>query len=128
MSSQSFRKKTRVVLTNMDLKFLQSSENTYRHHTSKHLNSPDCCKVCGGERSFDIQTKRREPLVGHHVTYFPPVVAFVHYSCHKKIHDVKNPLTEFIQYKTGDSEKYYDLKKNNLSSKKSEKITWGVCN
>ena len=127
MSSQSFRKKTKVVLTNMDLKFLQSTESTYRNHSSTHLNTPDCCKLCGGERSFDIQTQRREPLVGHHVKYFPPVIAFVHYSCHKKIHDVKNPLTEFIQYQKGDSEKYYNLKKNNKQSQKLEKTNWSMC-
>ncbi|MCH7560813.1 MAG: hypothetical protein IIC67_05505 [Thaumarchaeota archaeon] len=116
MSSQAFRKITRVVLTNMDLKFIQSSNDTYRNHSSKHLNIPDVCKVCGGGRSFDIQTKRIEPLVGHHVKYFPPVIAFVHYCCHKKIHDKDNPISKLIEYGEGDSDRYYDLKRKYLNS------------
>ena len=138
MSSQSFRKKTRIVLTNMDLKLLQAADDTYRPHTSKHLNNPNHCKVCNGGRTFDTSTKRIEPLVGHHVKYFPPVIVFVHYSCHKKIHDMDNPMNEFIQYEKGDSEKYYDLKKKNIESNKSKlkntrqksekKISWSVCN
>lgn len=117
MSHQSFRKKTRKVLTNMDLKFIQASEKTYRLHSSTHLNTPDVCKVCNGGRTFDIETHRTVPLVGHHVKYFPPVVAFVHYDCHKKIHDKNNPISKLIQYVEGDSKKYYDLKKELLYSK-----------
>jgi len=117
MSSQNFRKKTRVILTNMDFKFIQSSEDTYRIHSSKLLNTPDVCKVCGGGHSYDIQTKRVEPPVGHHVKYFPPVIAFVHYCCHKKIHVQDNPITEFIEYEEGDSQRYYDLKREFLESR-----------
>jgi hypothetical protein len=116
MSHQSFRKKTRKVLTNMDLKFIQASENTYRTHTSTHLNTPDVCKVCGGGRAYDIETQRTIPLVGHHVKYFPPVITFVHYDCHKKIHDKNNPIKKFIQYTEGDANKYYELKTKALKS------------
>lgn len=119
MSSQAFRKKTRLVLTNMDLKLIQSSENTYRIHSSRHLNTPDVCKVCGGGRSYDIETKRIEPLVGHHVKYFPPVIAFVHYCCHKKIHNKNNPILKFIKYAEGDSQRYYNLKNKSLKSNDS---------
>ncbi len=135
MSSQSFRKKTRVVLTNMDLKFIQDEDDTFRPHTSKHLNNPTYCKVCNGGRTFDIKTKRRERLIGHHVKYSPPVIAFVHFSCHKKIHD--NPLSEYVQYDEKDSKKYYDSKNefetnksklNNSTQKSVKKITWSVCN
>lgn len=117
MSSQTFRKKIRVVFKNMDLKLIQASQDNYLIHTSKHLNSPDFCKVCGGGHSYDIQTRRIEPLVGHHVKYFPPVIAFVHYCCHKKIHDMKNPITKLIEYAEGDSKMYYNFKNKSLNSK-----------
>ena len=80
-----------------------ADKNTY-------LNSRDRCIVCGFERAFDRETKMIEPLVGHHVKYFPPVIAWVHYRCHKKIHDTDNPLVPFIQYSDGDSRKYYEAK------------------
>ena len=44
-----------------------------------YLNSRNRCVVCGSERAFDIETKMIVPLVGHHVKYFPPVIAWVHY-------------------------------------------------
>ena len=75
------------------------------------LNSRDRCIVCGSERAFDIETRMIEPLVGHHVKYFPPVVAWVHYRCHATIHDTDNPLTQLIQYSDGDARKYYEAKK-----------------
>ncbi len=110
MSRRPFRNNVKTVLTNQDLKFLLS-ENNSKSHFSKHLNSPTgACKVCGGERPFDINTKRQEPFVGHHVSYYPPMIAFVHYDCHKKIHDVENPISELINYDEGDSKKYYELR------------------
>ena len=75
-----------------------------------YLNSRNRCVVCGSERAFDIETKMIVPLVGHHVKYFPPVIAWVHYRCHKKIHDTDNPLVPFIQYSDGDARKYYEAK------------------
>jgi len=74
------------------------------------------CLVCSSGRSYDIDTKRIEPLVGHHVRYFPPVITFVHYCCHKKIHDKNNPISTLIQYDTGDAKRYYDLKNESLNS------------
>ncbi len=76
--------------------------------TTRFLNSRDRCIVCGFGRAFDIQTRMIEPLVGHHVKYFPAVVAWVHYHCHRKIHD--NPTTPLIQYEDGDSRRYYEKK------------------
>ncbi len=73
----------------------------------KFWNSHKTCIVCGGERTFDTQTRMCERLYGHHVKYFPQEVAWVHYSCHQKIHDVKNPITIWIQYSEGDSRKFY---------------------
>jgi len=77
---------------------------------NRYLNSRDRCIVCGSERAFDIETRMIEPLVGHHVKYFPPVIAWVHYKCHKKIHDTDNPLIQLIQYSDGDTRKYYEAK------------------
>jgi len=75
-----------------------------------YLNSRDRCIVCGSERAFDIETRMIEPLVGHHVKYFPPVIAWVHYKCHSKVHDTDNPLVQLIQYSDGDARKYYEAK------------------
>ena len=80
-------------------------------NNTRFLNGHERCIVCGGERTFDTQTRMCERLYGHHVQYFPSVVAWVHYSCHKKIHDVKNPSTVFIQYSDGDSQRYYKQRK-----------------
>ena len=49
------------------------------------------------------------PLVGHHVSYFPEKIAFVHYECHKVIHET--PLTTWIQYNDGDARKFYEGKR-----------------
>jgi len=117
LSRQAFRKKTRVKLDNMALKYLVASEDNLRPHTSKHLNKPDgTCKVCEGKRAFDISTHRVEPFVGHHTSYFPAVIAFVHYNCHKKIHDKENPISELINYNENDSKKYYDLRNQHFES------------
>ena len=71
----------------------------------RFLNSCDRCIICGFGRAFDIQTRMIESLVGHHVKYFPAVVAWVHYHCHRKIHDTDNPITVFIQYEENDARK-----------------------
>ena len=57
------------------------------------------CLVCFKEPEKNFS------LIKHHVSYFPEVIAFVHYDCHKKIHD--KPLKQFIQYLPGDSRKFY---------------------
>ena len=71
--------------------------------------------VCGGERTFDIQTRMVEKLSGHHVKYFPAEIAWVHYHCHRKIHDT--PLSLWIQYEEGDSQRYYKQMKQRSSGK-----------
>jgi hypothetical protein len=76
----------------------------------RFLNSCDRCIICGFGRAFDIQTRMIESLVGHHVKYFPAVVAWVHYHCHRKIHDTDNPIAVFIQYEENDARKYYEKK------------------
>ena len=95
-------------------KILQEDEGHFvRSFADKniYLNSRDRCIVCGSERAFDIETRMVEPLVGHHVKYFPPTIAWVHFKCHKRIHDPDNPLIQFIQYSDGDARKYYEAKK-----------------
>ena len=75
---------------------------------ARFLNSCDRCVICGFGRAFDIQTRMIEPLVGHHVKYFPAVVAWVHYHCHREIHDTDNPITALIQYEENDARRYYE--------------------
>ena len=87
---------------------LQLEDEEQHLGATRFLNSRDRCIVCGFGRAFDTQTRMIEPLVGHHVKYFPAVVAWVHYHCHRKIHD--NPTTPLIQYEYDDSKKYYEKK------------------
>ena len=84
---------------------------------TKFFNSHKRCMVCGGERTYDIQTRMVERLYGHHVRYFPALVAWVHHSCHKKIHDPENPMILYIQYEEGDSQRYYEQRKQRSSAK-----------
>ncbi len=69
----------------------------------KYMNSPGRCMVCMGEPEKEFT------LIKHHVSYFPEKIAFVHYLCHRKIHDGK--VLSLIQYADGDSRKFYELKK-----------------
>lgn len=114
MSSQPFRKKTRIVLTNLDLKFIQSQQKThhktFQKNTIAYLNSHNNCMACGHDCSFDIGTKRQIPLVKHHVTYFPQKIAFVHQECHFAIHH-KGLRSDLIKYSEGDGKKFYDQEK-----------------
>ena len=89
---------------------------------TKFLNSHERCMVCGGERTFDIQTRMVERLSGHHVRYFPALVAWVHQSCHKKIHDPENPMTLYIQYEEGDSQRYYKERKQRSYDKSTSEV------
>ena len=89
---------------------------------TRFLNSHEKCLVCGGERTFDIETRMIEKLSGHHVKYFPPLVAWVHYSCHKKIHDSENPMHPLIQYQKGDSERYYKERKQRSYDKSTSEV------
>ena len=110
MSSQSFRKKTRIVLKNIDLKFIQSENNNYKNNNVTYLNSSNNCKACGHDCAFDIETKRQIPLEKHHVTYSPQRIAFVHVGCHFAIHH-KGFRPDLIEYAEGESRKFYDLEK-----------------
>lgn len=73
------------------------------------LNKNDMCIVCfrGPEKwdnGLDIS------LIKHHVSYYPEIIAFVHFDCHRKIHDPDNPLKQFIQYTREDSLRFYKEK------------------
>ena len=74
----------------------------------KSLNSRDFCIVCGKGREVDEESGMPLELIRHHVQYSPALVCYVHYECHKKIHDA--PLNVFIQYSPGDSRQYYTKK------------------
>lgn len=70
-----------------------------------YLNSDQFCIVCFKEPKDNLN------LIKHHVTYFPEKLAYVHYDCHRKIHDPDNPLTVWIQYQPEDSRKFYQQEK-----------------
>ena len=77
----------------------------------RYLNSPDFCMLCFGKPKVvkDVDSTMIFSLIRHHVSYFPEVIAYVHYDCHRKIHDT--PIYIFIQYADGDSRKFYDMKR-----------------
>ena len=72
---------------------------------SLFLNSKNMCLVCFKEPEDNLN------LIKHHVSYFPEVIAFVHYKCHNQIHHPDNTLPHLIQYKRKDSKKFYKDKK-----------------
>ena len=49
-------------------------------------------------------------LIKHHVSYDSEEIMFVHFSCHRKIHDPENPLTEFIRYTPQERFEFYNAK------------------
>ena len=93
---------------------IQSQQNEMISHKTNFLNGCNTCLVCNGEATIDEDTHLIQPLIKHHVQYFPQVIAYVHYECHKKIHDTKNPIISLIQYEEGDSAKFYALKKQQM--------------
>ena len=103
--------------------------------TAEYLNNREQCIVCfqtpkyepiNGAEKNDPFSKPQSPLKKqkiddvvcietplnkHHVTYFPEKIAFVHYDCHKKIHDPDNPMTQWIQYTEEEKKLFYKNKK-----------------
>ncbi len=71
------------------------------------INKDNMCIICFG-------SSKDTKLIKHHLSYFPERIAYVHYDCHKKIHDT--PLDIFIQYKQGDSRKFYSRQKTTSGS------------
>ncbi len=76
---------------------------------AKFLNSDDRCIVC-----FE-KPEKEFALIKHHVSYYPEVIAFVHYECHKKIHDPEKPLIQFIQYQRDDAVRFYKEKRTSTT-------------
>ena len=93
---------------------IQTQQNEMISHKTAFLNGCNKCLVCNGGATLDEDTHLIQPLIKHHVKYFPQVIAYVHYACHKKIHDTENPITSLIQYGEGDSVKFYALKKQQM--------------
>ncbi len=93
---------------------IQAQQNEMISHKTNFLNGCNKCLVCNGEATLDEDTHLIQPLIKHHVKYFPQVIAYVHYECHKKIHDTENPITSLIQYGEGDSVKFYARKKQQM--------------
>ena len=82
----------------------------------RYLTPPDFCMVCFGKPGVvkDVGSTMILRLIRHHISYFPEKIAFVHYECHRKIHDT--PLNVFIQYADGDSRKFYDMKRERMKN------------
>ncbi len=93
--------------TKNDLKKLRSNSTLKElfNLPVEYLNNDESCIVCKGEPE-DFA------LIKHHVSYFPQVIAYVHYDCHNKIHDPDNPISTFIQFKEGDSRLFYEMKQH----------------
>jgi len=85
-----------------------------------YLNSQEQCIVCFGkpekwENGLDIE------LIKHHVSYYPQIIAYVHYQCHAKIHDSEKPIEHLIQYEKGDSIKFYQEKEESRKRNQENK-------
>jgi len=52
-----------------------------------------------------------DPMIKHHIRYYPEAIAWVHHNCHKKIHDAVNPLDVYIQYELEEQERFISEKK-----------------
>lgn len=85
----------------------------------EYMNQNTKCIACGkgrqnGVKPIKINGKSKRykiPLIKHHVRYNPEVIAYVHYECHKIIHDPNDTRYKFlIQFEDGESRKYYDNK------------------
>ena len=91
------------------------------------LNDENMCIMCGKGL---LEINGYDLMVCHHVSYFPEIISFVHYLCHRKIHDImtweddhgtlmitndyignKMKTHILIDYNQGDSRKYYEMKK-----------------
>ena len=84
-------------------------QNSLKKQGIKFFNSYDICAICLQSPDIDNDTQIIEPLIKHHIRYFPQKIAYVHNKCHKQIHSNNNSLSNFIQYKNGDSNKFYKI-------------------
>jgi hypothetical protein len=84
-------------------------QNSLKQQGIEFFNFYDTCAVCLQSYDIDNDTQIIEPLIKHHITYFPQKIAYVHNKCHKQIHSNNNVLSNFIQYENGDSNKFYQI-------------------
>jgi len=84
------------------------------------MNQNTTCIACmkGRDRehgSIKINGKYNRvvvPLIKHHVRYDPELVAYVHFACHRIIHNPDDDrYKHLIQFQDGESREYYDNKK-----------------
>ncbi len=87
----------------------------------EYMNSNDKCIACmkgleKGKSQIVVDGRHfatKIPLIKHHVRYNPQIIAYVHYDCHRIIHDPDDPrYKHLIQFQEGESREYYDEKKH----------------
>ena len=71
------------------------------------VNSTERCMVCLQPFTETLEN----PMIKHHIRYYPEAIAWVHHKCHQEIHDSKNPLDVYIQYELKEQEKFISEKK-----------------
>jgi hypothetical protein len=81
------------------------------------MNESTKCIACGKGREkqespIKVNGKPKMvyvPLIKHHVKYDPELIAYVHFECHRIIHDPDNMMyRHLIQFQEGESREYYD--------------------
>mgnify|MGYP005637929761 FL=1 len=120
MSLPIFKDKTSLTKFNQILNDCAiEKQNHLKKQGIEFLNSCELCAVCLQSPDVDNDTQIVEPLIKHHITYFPQKIAYVHNKCHKQIHSTENTLSHFIQYENGDSNKFYQIQQ-------ASKLKYGV--
>jgi len=71
------------------------------------VNSTDRCMVCLAPFTETLEN----PMIKHHIRYYPEAIAWVHYKCHQQIHDPDHPMEVFIQYELSEQEQFLSEKK-----------------
>jgi len=94
-------------------------QNSLKNHGIEVINSCNICAVCLQIPDVDDDTQIIEPLIKHHIKYFPQKIAYVHYKCHKQIHSNENTLSHLLQYEKGDSNNFYQIQQES-------KLKYGV--
>tara|TARA_R110000824_G_scaffold232769_4_gene420919 strand:- start:350 stop:646 length:297 start_codon:yes stop_codon:yes gene_type:complete len=93
-------------LIDTEKQLLRTRTESKLRDNQRAINSHDFCLVCS-------KPKNEFEFVKHHIQYEPEeVIAFVHYECHREIHDGKRP--DLIQYTREERERFYGVKKHGL--------------
>ena len=96
-------KQKQIEIENQRQEKIESSEKNHVKLKPIRFNKRDFCFLCKQPPEDDFE------LIKHHVSYFPEKVAYVHFDCHMKIHDPENPIKDLIQFKEGDSRRFYEI-------------------